>query len=305
MAVIVVLAAACGSDAELYGTVVEKQTLEIGGMEAALSLGRGQQRVELLVPANALPTRTQVRVSLVSGVARRGRHPAVDTAVLIEPRALTFSAPVRMRQLVPPAPVGRRYRTVVVPEGASAFAVRGPARLLARATPETLGLEVWEGDSEGSGLWGLSLEEPGDGLVAEVPDASASERPADAAPAIDDKPIATPPDAGAPPTYADAGQISTPDDSTGSGGSAGEVRVDAGMNGEGGSLGTGGADGNGGAGGSGGSTEPNYDAGTGGSGGTGGTDDTDIRYDAGSGGTGGFGGTAEVYDASVGGTGGL
>ncbi len=177
LGVVLVLLPACFGDTEkLFTAIAAQQTLEVGGTEATVTLGRGRQRVELLVPANVLPARAQLKVSVVSGTVRRGRHPATDTGVLIDPVGTTFQAPVRIRQLVPPPPPGRSYRSVVVPDNGNSFVARGPARLLRPASAETEGYEQWESDAAGSGLWGLALAEPGD-----------DPQPADAG---------TPPDAG-------------------------------------------------------------------------------------------------------------
>jgi hypothetical protein len=155
----------CGGP--LYSDVLATLDLEVGGVEQQHTLGRGRQRVEITAPAAALAVRRPVKVSLVGGTAMRGRAPATSTAVLIEPQTLIFVAPVRMRQLVPPAPVGRRYRMVVVPDNANAFVQRGRARVIQAASDANDGWEIWEGDADGSGLWGFALEEQGGGTGEE------------------------------------------------------------------------------------------------------------------------------------------
>ncbi|MCG5051438.1 MAG: hypothetical protein KA712_00610 [Myxococcales bacterium] len=153
----------CGGP--LYSDVLATLDIEVGGVEQLHTLGRGRQRVEITAPAAALAVPRPVKVSLVGGTAMRGRAPATSTAVLIEPQALIFIAPVRVRQLVPPAPAGRRYRMVVVPDNANAFVQRGRARVIQPASDANDGWEIWEGDAEGSGLWGFALEEQGGGCA--------------------------------------------------------------------------------------------------------------------------------------------
>ena len=176
------LVPACAGDAEkLFTVVAEQKTVEVGVADAEVSLGRGRQRVDLSIPANALPMRRSIKVSLTSGTVRRGRHPVSDSGVLIEPVGSVFQAPVRVRQFVPPPPAGRAYRTVVIPDNGALFVVRSRARLIQPASAENEGYEQWEGDSSGSGLWGLALEEMGDDALdprdagapeASTPDAS-------------------------------------------------------------------------------------------------------------------------------------
>lgn len=163
-----------GDTDKLFSIIAEQKTVEIGGADAMVTLGRGRQRVELLVPAGATPTRTQVKVSVVSGTVHRGRSPATDNAILIEPVGTAFIAPARMRQLVPPPPAGRSYRVVVVPDNSNSFVVRSRARITQVASADTEGYEQWEGDASGSGLWGLALELPADSLN-ETPDAGAAD----------------------------------------------------------------------------------------------------------------------------------
>lgn len=159
-----------GDTDKLFAVLAEQQSVQAGGVDAMVTLGKGRQRVEMFIPADALAMPRPIRVGVATGVARRGRHPVTDAAVLIEPNGTSFAAPVRTRQLVPPPPVGRAYRVVVVPDGGNSFVVRSRARLVQPASVETEGYEQWEGDSSGSGLWGLALEEAGDN-VGEIPDA--------------------------------------------------------------------------------------------------------------------------------------
>ena len=167
------LVVSCFDDTEkLFSVIAEQQSVQAGGADAMVALGKGRQRVELFIPADALPTPRPLRVAIATGTARRGRHPVTDTAILIEPNGTAFAVPVRTRQLVPTPPVGRTYRVVVVPDGGNSFVVRGRAKLVQAASAATEGYEQWEGDSSGSGLWGLALEEPGDEMPT-TPDAGA------------------------------------------------------------------------------------------------------------------------------------
>lgn len=154
------LLAACGSDdaesvGPLYQSLVETKKLTL--MEGTPQLARfgPGERIELEVPANVVRGSVEVEVSLVTGTVRRGRHPVNDAGLLVQPEGLVFQAPVRVRQPVPPPPAGRTYVAVVIPDGETAFVARTPGRRVAPAGPD--GLEVWEGEGDGSGLWGFAL----------------------------------------------------------------------------------------------------------------------------------------------------
>jgi hypothetical protein len=159
------VALSCASDDQpspLYGKVVERRSLEVGGTEAqTVTLGT-KNPVTILIPGDVAPMRVRVNISLVTETARRGRFPVNDTGVLVEPQDLQFAAPVRVRQLVPPPPPTRRYMAVVVTDRDDSFVTRGRARLVTAATAETGGLELWEGDGTGSGLWGLAVSDDSD-----------------------------------------------------------------------------------------------------------------------------------------------
>lgn len=180
----VALVLSCFGDTDkLFQVVAEQKAVQVGGgTDTTVTLGRGRQQMELLVPGSAAVERTQVKVSVVSQTVRRGRSPATDNALLIEPVGTTFITPVRMRQMVPSPPVGRTYRVVVVPDNRTTFVVRSRARFVQGPGVDTEGYEQWEGDIDGSGLWGLDLEIPSDDpsnpYDAGSPDA------ADTAPAI-------------------------------------------------------------------------------------------------------------------------
>lgn len=142
--------------------------MQVGGGEAQTVMLGGKNPVTLLIPADVAPTKVMIELTLVSQTAKRGRSPVNDSGVLVEPQNLTFAAPVRVRQFVPPPPVGRGYVAVVVPDGGNSFVAKGRARLIAGANADSMGLEVWEGDGTGSGLWGLAVSEAGDAPAASV-----------------------------------------------------------------------------------------------------------------------------------------
>ena len=165
-------AASCASeeeDAPLYGQVLEMRSLEVGGGGEEQTVTLGTKRpVTLAIPGNVAPTRVMVQVSLVTDTVKRGRSPVNDSGVLVQPQGLLFAAPVRVRQFVSPPPVGRGYVAVVVPDNGTSFVVKSRARLLAPASTESEGLELWEGDGTGSGLWGLAVSEAGDPEVEDT-----------------------------------------------------------------------------------------------------------------------------------------
>lgn len=164
--VLLTIGLSCSSDdseTPLYGKILERRSLEVGGgQEQTVKLG-AKNPVTLLIPGDVAPTRARIDVSLVTDTVRRGRYPVNDSGVLVEPQALQFAAPVRVQQLVVPPPVGRVYMAVVVPDKGNSFMATSRARLISAATPESGGLELWEGDGTGSGLWGLAVSEDSDG----------------------------------------------------------------------------------------------------------------------------------------------
>ena len=163
-AALVALCSACGGDAEtvsqtaaLYETLVERQSAEVGGGTPARLRFGAAQNIELDVPGEVAPTRVGVQVALVTGTVRRGQHPVNDAGLLVEPAGLRFAVPVRVRQPVPPPAPGKTYVAVVIPDGETAFVARTPGRRVAPADDSLGGLEIWEGDGDGSGLWGFAL----------------------------------------------------------------------------------------------------------------------------------------------------
>ena len=157
---LVALAAGACSDEEsgrLFRRELQRVSAQVGGggETQVITLGAGEIAVEVEIPGNVAPRRTLVQVSLVEGVPRRGRTPVNDRGLWVQPAGLSFDQPVRVRQRVPAPPTDQGYVTVVIPDGGSTFEARGPARRLQPA-PQVGGLELWEGDGTGSGLWGLA-----------------------------------------------------------------------------------------------------------------------------------------------------
>lgn len=136
--------------------VLQKVEAELGGGGAVqnVSLGMGDDVVEIEVPGNVLATRTRVTVSLVEGVPQRGRVPINNRGVLVEPLGVTFQSVVKVRQRVQAPPAGRRYVAVVLEQPAGDFRATTAAR---RVGESAGGREIWEGDGTGTGLWGLAV----------------------------------------------------------------------------------------------------------------------------------------------------
>ena len=138
-----------------YQTVVETQTLTVGdGITRVVRFGPAEA-VELEIPWNVVRRPARIDVSLVTGTVRRGIPPANDAGLLVRPESLNFDVPVRVRQRIVAPPPGKTYASVVLPDDGDAFELRGPARRVARVDASEL--EVWEGEGDGSGLWGLGL----------------------------------------------------------------------------------------------------------------------------------------------------
>lgn len=167
--------AGCSSDdddevADAVGSSLEQKVLEIGGEDVDVTLGASSARpTRLLVPATAVPRRMPVTVRL-STVTKTGTVAPV-TALQIATRNVTFSmvTPARMQQAVPPPPPMKRYVAMTsfgagdawVPTS-TARRVPTPAAALRASVPRgpllpAAGLEVWEIDLQGSGLWALAL----------------------------------------------------------------------------------------------------------------------------------------------------
>lgn len=142
--------------AALYETVVQRKTIDVGGGTAGVLRFGERDDIELEIPGDVAPVRLGVQVSLVTGTVRRGRYPVNDAGLLVEPPGLQFAVPVRVRQPVPPPPPGRTYVSVVIPDGETAFVARAPGRRVSPPDPNLGGLEIWEGEGDGSGLWGFA-----------------------------------------------------------------------------------------------------------------------------------------------------
>lgn len=157
----------------LFSQILEKRTLMVGGGGDVIVQRFGPGGiVEVEIPGDVLPTRVSIDMSLVSGTVRRGRHPVNDMGLYVQPQGLMFQVPIRVRQPVPAPPIGKRYVSVVVPDDGTAFVPRKVARKVTTTddmAPDLLAsmgvwaadtdLEVWEGEGEGSGLWGLALDD--------------------------------------------------------------------------------------------------------------------------------------------------
>lgn len=151
----------CGSDDgadPIYQAIIETQAVVVGESPQRLRFG-ADQRIELDIPANVSPRPLRIEVSLVTGTVRRGRYPANDAGLLVSPQGLTFNAPVLVRQPVNPPQPGRSYVAVVLPDGGDAFVARKRAHKVSGPLPELGGKEIWEGEGNGSGLWGFA-EDP-------------------------------------------------------------------------------------------------------------------------------------------------
>lgn len=147
-------------DDPLFREIVESRELTVGGggPDQVVRLASGAHVVEVIVPGAVAPTPTRAYVSLVTGVTRKGQAPVNDFGVLVDPAGLTFAQPVRVRQRVAAPPPRKTYAAVVVPDQGTAFVVRSFARPVGPADPASGEEgELWEGDGEGSGLWGLAL----------------------------------------------------------------------------------------------------------------------------------------------------
>lgn len=153
--------AACGDvpgdeQRVLYQQIVETRTLDVGTASLVERFGPGGP-VELEIPADVVSRPRSIEVSLVTGTVRKGAFPVNDAGLFVQPPGLVFDVPVRVRQTVPPPPAGKRYASVVIPDDGDAFVVRGPGRRVSPPDPARDGYETWEGEGDGSGLWGLAL----------------------------------------------------------------------------------------------------------------------------------------------------
>lgn len=164
--------AACGEaepgSTPLYQATVETQSVVVGESPQRLRFGV-DQRIELEIPAEVSKRPVRVNVSLVTGTARRGRHPVNDAGLLVQPAGLMFDTPVKVRQPVDPPRAGRTYVAVVVPDGGDAFVARTRGRRISGPLPELGGKEIWEGDGDSSGLWGFAEDTLTAGELAATP----------------------------------------------------------------------------------------------------------------------------------------
>lgn len=138
-----------------YQAVVETQSVLVGESPQRLRFGV-DQRIELDIPTEVSRQPLRINVSLVTGTVRRGRYPVNDAGLLVQPAGLMFETTVKVRQPVDPPRIGRTYVAVVLPDGGDAFVARTPGRRVSGSIAELGGKEIWEGDGDGSGLWGFA-----------------------------------------------------------------------------------------------------------------------------------------------------
>lgn len=184
--VMAAFASACSDDdnQRLYTTILAENSVELGRQDVTVAIGVGRGRAVLEVPASALQRPARARVRLVSGLLTRGRTPVGDVAVELTGPDLEFVAPARLRQVLAPPPLARRYQAVVGVSARTGFLVRQVGTLVG---PADNGDQEWTAPVSELGVWGFAFDEAGD---AGADDAGADD--------------ASAPDAGGP----DAGPVS-------------------------------------------------------------------------------------------------
>ena len=214
------LAAGCSDDDDstpLFMQIVETQTLTVGGGNPVVAKFGAGGLIELDIPGNVVPQQAMVEVSLVTGTIMRGQAPGNSAGLLVRPSGLMFAAPVKVRQPVASPPVGKTYAPVVLDEAMAeaGFVQRGPlgVRFPVQPAGVPVGQEIWEGQGDGSGLWGFALvdvDSTGDVDAGVGADASGDPQfGEDAAREVDDPgdPGGTPDAAAQPQPEQDAGTV--------------------------------------------------------------------------------------------------
>jgi alpha-tubulin suppressor-like RCC1 family protein len=165
------LASACGSSGAktpaLPGTLLDEQMVMVSPNKASnVTLGKGAQTATLTFPVGATSTPETIEVALSSGVDKQGGTPANGTVVQIVNLNLTFSSPVTMTLVLPPAPSGQTYFAAHAQATDAAWTIGGPATD-AGAAPATdggmaTGLELFSIDVTGTGIWTIVLQSNSD-----------------------------------------------------------------------------------------------------------------------------------------------
>ena len=183
MAVATVIGCSSSPD-KSNGTVDEQKVVADNATPQTVRVGK-RVSVEIDIPANVLPRRQPLTITVRTDVVRKGATP-VGSSVEFQPAGLTFNGVVRVRQPLPTPPPMRRYAAFQSLPDTDIWVRRAPGRKLPTVDPLAL-TEVWELDADTSGLWVFAQEDvPASVPVIEpTPDAAAT---ADTAPL----PVATP-----------------------------------------------------------------------------------------------------------------
>lgn len=175
---------ACSSSPDTSnGTIEDQQQVADNVSPQTVRIGK-RVSVEIDIPANVLPERQPLTVTVRTNVVRKGAT-AVGSSVEFQPAGLRFNSVVRVRQPLPiPTPL-RRYAAFQSLPDSDSWVRRAPGRKLLKSDPMAT-TEVWELDADTTGLWVFAEEEIP--TTIPTPDAATSPNP-DAATEPDTAPL--------------------------------------------------------------------------------------------------------------------
>ncbi len=114
----------------LVGKTVDSQSLLVGLEPQTISLGLGKRGATVSFPAGVTRSQIPITVNLNDGVKKRGATVG-GPVVEIVTAAVAFEAPAKMRQPLPPPPVGKTYVAVSSQKKDGTWAIkRGGVRMV-------------------------------------------------------------------------------------------------------------------------------------------------------------------------------
>jgi hypothetical protein len=114
----------------LTGKTIESRSLTVGVEPQTVNLGLGKRGATVSFPAGVTRGMTPITVNLNDGVRKRGATVG-GPVVEIVTAAVAFEMPAKMRQPLPPPPVGKSYVAVSAQKNDGAWAIkRGGVRVI-------------------------------------------------------------------------------------------------------------------------------------------------------------------------------
>jgi len=154
------------SGGSITGKTIESRPLTVGAEPQTVSLGVGKKGATVSFPAGVTRSMTPITVNLNDGVKKRGATVGGPVVEIQTAALVSFDAPAKMRQPLPPPPVGKSYVAVSGQKNDGTWAVkRGGVRVVGAGQNTADGGVSGPSDRAGSG--GGNIGGAGGGFVVD------------------------------------------------------------------------------------------------------------------------------------------